>query len=246
MPIYMDGKNVFSDGISGEVLLDRITDNENIIKTIKTFGPSAPKKFEKGTVTPLLYVNQGESAYGVPKDSKFEWIGAGDITTGVVVIIRNRTAKAQVGMAHVTDIQSISCLHQLLVIPNLDETAGESTELDLAIVGGCWSTENQSVCETSIRNVFGVLEMMHTCPMKLHIATILVLDENMAAPKPMCSGVAINTRTGEVFRADFGGRERAVRHASLRKVDDGLGAGPRACLRPYEGCVRRPPLCVGQ
>ena len=204
----MDGKNVFSEGISGEVLLDRITDNEKVIKIIKTFGPSAPKKFEKGASAPLLYVNQGESAYGVTKDSKFEWVGSGDIATGVVVIIRNRTTKAQIGLAHVTDVQSISCLHQLLVIPNLDEAAGESTELDLVIVGGCWSMKNDSICETSMRNVFGVLEMMHACPVKLHITTILVLDENMASPKPLCSGIAINTRTGEVFKAVFESESR--------------------------------------
>lgn len=204
----MDGKNVFPEGISGEVILDRITDNKDIIKSIKTFGPSAPKKFEKGSFSPLLYVNQGESAFGVPNDSKFEWVGAGDITTGVVVIIRNRAAKAQIGVAHVNDIQSISCLHQFLVIPNLDESLGESTELDLVVVGGCWSTQNDAICETSIRNVFGVMEMMHACPVKLHVSNVLVLDENMASPKPLCNGVVINTRTGEVFKAEFGKESR--------------------------------------
>lgn len=234
----MDGKNVFPEGISGEVILDRITDNETIIKRIKAFGPSAPKVFEKGAS--LLYVNQGESVFGVPNNSKFEWIGAGDITTGVVIIIRNHTTKAQVGLAHVSDVQSISCLHHFLVIPNLDETTGESTELDLAVIGGCWSTQNNTVCDTSIRNVFGALEMMHACPVKLHISTVFVLDENMASPKPLCSGVAINTRTGEVLKAEFRTRGPCDTLRCARSMTDTNPGLVPAYDRAKDACVVLP------
>ncbi|KAL3876090.1 hypothetical protein ACJMK2_033971 [Sinanodonta woodiana] len=163
----------------------------------------------------LLYIGQREMAATSPSDDKIKILGTDDATTCHIVILRH-TGSCATAVAHLDGCGTDKAVARMIDIVK-DLTGGKQWgRLELHLAGG-FKDERGLSEDLSIK----ILGAFNSASEEIHLSTACITDLNNTTRKniqwPMIYGLAINVKTGEIFRASFADRGpdmslRSARH----------------------------------
>lgn len=197
MPLFVDGVSLESFK-TGEALYKNALKHEGLVARTSAFASAPVEEFLEGSS--VLYTGQREVSTPVPSTSRFEWIATDDGTTCVMVAVWQKGSTSYSGITHIDGKESAASLEEKLIAP-LASASKSGEGIEVVIAGGCWSPGFPKTCSTSVEMVSLVLEFLNKAKASLHLRVLLALKDNPVKGLPLCTGLALNTRTGEARRA---------------------------------------------
>ncbi|CAG9855640.1 unnamed protein product [Phyllotreta striolata] len=153
-----------------------------------------------GTVG-LLYVQQRELAATVPHDKNVSILGADDVTTCLIVVVRHSGSGA-VAMAHLDGSGTDEAV--CTMVQRVQELALGYPEgrIELQLIGGFNDPRHYSD-----EIFFNVINSFHKHPIEIDLTLACTGELNTTIrggiPWPIIYGVGVNVKTGEIFPATF-------------------------------------------
>ncbi|XP_075035875.1 protein N-terminal asparagine amidohydrolase [Mixophyes fleayi] len=152
----------------------------------------------------LLYVQQRELAATTPNDSSISFLGSEDATTCHILVLRH-TGSGATCLAHCDGSDTEKEVADVLSsVKSLSQTS--EGRLELHIVGG-FNDQRQLSQKLSQQ----LLKTFDTQSEEVHLVTLCVTELNDKKENgihlPIIYGIAVNVKTGEIFKAKFQDRQ---------------------------------------
>ncbi|XP_044159736.1 protein N-terminal asparagine amidohydrolase isoform X1 [Bufo gargarizans] len=152
----------------------------------------------------FLYVQQRELAATTPHDRSISILGSEDATTCHIIVLRH-TGSGATCLAHCDGSDSEN---EVAAIIQAVKSLTKTTEgrLELHMVGG-FNDQRQLSLKLSRQ----LLKVFHQQAEDVHLVTLCVTDINDKKENgihlPVIYGIAVNVKTGEIFKAKFQDRQ---------------------------------------
>ncbi|CAG5129023.1 unnamed protein product [Candidula unifasciata] len=150
----------------------------------------------------LLYIGQREVAGTSPLDETISILGSEDATTCHIAVLRH-TGSGATSLIHFDGCSTSDGLKTMIsIVTDLTEDMS-SGRLEFHLVGG-FSDERRNSHEVADK----VFMALYQCGQDIHLVTACILNLNTVyrfanIPFPIIYGLAVDVKTGELFRATF-------------------------------------------
>lgn len=194
MPLMIEGKPIGGVPKTVQEFLAKydFKDSSNKLK-------SAPLK--KVAPIGLLYVGQREFAATSPEDEKIHVMGSEDATTCHIIIIRH-TGCGAVCIAHFDGYGSDKAVQDIMKVMNELCKNKPFGRYELHVAGGFIDGDESSE-KVSIKT----LNAFNNTSEEIHLITACICDLNNEVKKgmnfPVIYGLAVNVKTGDIYRGTF-------------------------------------------
>lgn len=194
MPLLIDGKEVWQTPNVSKFVESfpkfKELSKELINQSIVEVGPQQ-----------LVYIGQREVAGTFPGDNVISILGSEDATTCHIMVLRHSDSGAA-AMVHYDGSSVDTGLAQMIsLVEDLSEEV-QHGKLEVHLVGG-FLDERKNSHEVSDK----VLKALCESPHNLHLVTACITHFNTEyrkeVPFPIIYGVALDVKTGKLFRATF-------------------------------------------